>query len=97
MYDVLGLEQAQAAQQRAREPPDEAQAEPLVVVLLYQLVQVYAGMRGGGVIAEVVEKRLQCLSLREPIVGGSFCRKDNKSIHLNLPFLLHCFVRVRMS
>lgn len=38
MYDVLGLEEPQTAQQRAREPPDETQAEPLVVVLLYQLV-----------------------------------------------------------
>lgn len=43
VYDVLSLQQPQAAEQRAGEPPDEAQAEPLVVVLLYQLVQVYTG------------------------------------------------------
>lgn len=43
MYDVLPLEQPEAPEQRAREPPDEAQAEPLVVVLLDQLVQIDAG------------------------------------------------------
>lgn len=43
MYNVLSLEQPEASEQRAREPPDETQTEPLIVVLLDQLVQVDAG------------------------------------------------------
>lgn len=41
MDDVLRFEQPEAAQKRAREPPDEAQAKALVVVLFDQFIQVY--------------------------------------------------------
>lgn len=43
VYNVLRLQEPQAPEQRGGEAPDEAQAEALVVVLLYQLVQVDAG------------------------------------------------------
>lgn len=41
--DVLLEQQSQALDDRVGEPPDQAQTEALVVVLLDQLVQVDAG------------------------------------------------------
>lgn len=47
MYDILLVEQTQAFDNRITEAPYQTHAETIVIVLLYQLVQIETASREG--------------------------------------------------
>lgn len=71
VYDVFGLQKSQAFQQRIRESPYQAQTESLVVVLLDQLIQIYAENNDDLTLLYFIKNRLLIMKFF-PIFSGDF-------------------------
>lgn len=64
MDNVLPVEQLETLDEREGEPLDETQTEPLVIVLLYQLVQVQAG---GDNVKHILDNIKDICTIREAL------------------------------